>query len=179
LLGAGEIKTNQALLAAARAANPAAVIFYKPHPDVEAGLRDGAVPDADSYADAVLTDTDPMTAINAVDQVWTMTSLLGFEALIRGKAVTCTGLPFYAGWGLTDDRGALCARRVARPDVVGLVHATLIDYPRYFDPKTGLACPVEVVVDRLQTGDIPALSRWNRTVAKLQGAFASYAHLWR
>ena len=32
---------------AARAANPGAVILWKPHPDVEAGLRPGAVPDAD------------------------------------------------------------------------------------------------------------------------------------
>jgi capsular polysaccharide export protein len=37
--------------------------------------------------------------INQVNEVWTMTSLLGFEALIRGKSVTCLGLPFYCGWG--------------------------------------------------------------------------------
>ena len=178
-LGAGDIKTNRALLAAARTANPAAVIFYKPHPDVEAGLRDGQVPDATDIADAVLTQTDPITALESVDNVWTMTSLLGFEALIRGKAVTCTGTPFYAGWGLTDDRGTPCPRRFVRPDITALVHATLIAYPRYFDPKTGLACPVEVVVDRLRSGDIPVPSSWNRAVAKLQGAFASYAHLWR
>ena len=108
-----------------------------------------------------------------------MTSLLGFEALLRGKSVTCTGMPFYAGWGLTDDRGLPCARRAARPDLISLVHATLIEYPRYFDPKTNMPCPVEVVIDRLESGDIPKPSRWNRSLAKLQGAFASYAHLWR
>jgi len=178
-LGAGDVNTNRALLQAAREANPAAILIYKPHPDVEAGLRDGAVPDAMTWADVVWAGADPIAALQAVDAVWTMTSLLGFEALIRGKDVTCTGMPFYAGWGLTDDRGAPCPRRSARPDIIGLAHAALIAYPRYFDPKTGLACPVEVTVDRLQTGDIPAPGRLNRTIAKLQGAFASYAHLWR
>ena len=43
LLGAGAIRTNRALLEAARSANPKAVILYKPHPDVVAGLRKGAV----------------------------------------------------------------------------------------------------------------------------------------
>lgn len=178
-LGAGEIATNRALLAATRAANPAAVILYKPHPDVETGLRQGTVPDALDFADVVLIDVDPITALDAVDHVWTMTSLLGFEALLRDKSVTCTGTPFYAGWGLTDDRGLPCPRRTARPDLIALTHATLIAYPRYYDPKTGMACPVEVVIDRLQHNDIPAPSRANRAVAKLQGLFASYAHLWR
>ncbi|MEL6570632.1 MAG: capsular polysaccharide biosynthesis protein [Pseudomonadota bacterium] len=178
-LGAGEICTNQMLLAATRAANPAATILYKPHPDVEAGLRDGVIHNAERFADIVLTDVDPIPAIMIADEVWTMTSLLGFEALFRGKTVTCTGTPFYAGWGLTDDRGKPCLRRCAQPDITALVHATLIDYPRYFDPVTGLACPVEVVVDRLEHGEIPQPSRSNRLLAKLQGAFASFAYLWR
>jgi capsular polysaccharide export protein len=60
--------------------------------------------------------------INQVNEVWTMTSLLGFEALIRGKSVTCLGLPFYCGWGLTRDRQEV-PRRHARPDILGLIHA--------------------------------------------------------
>lgn len=108
-----------------------------------------------------------------------MTSLLGFEALLRGVKVTCLGTPFYAGWGLTDDREMPIERRIALPSLGQLAHAVLIDYPRYFDPKTGLPCPVELVVDRLATGDIPKAGRLNRMTAKLQGIFASYAHLWR
>ncbi len=177
-LGAGEVRTNLALLQTARAANPAAVILYKPHPDVEAGLRPGVVADT-SLADAVLGRTDAVAALMAVDEVWTITSTLGFEALLRGKRVTCLGQPFYAGWGLTDDRGGAPSRRTARPDMAALVHAVLIDYPRYFDPVTRRPCPVEVVVDRLAAGDVPTLGRWNRALSKLQGALASYAHLWR
>ncbi|MDX8354411.1 capsular polysaccharide biosynthesis protein [Cognatiyoonia sp. IB215182] len=178
-LGTTDIKTNRDLLQAVRAANPAAVIAYKPHPDVEIGLRPGTVPDADSIADAILYRTDPIAALSQVDEVWTMTSLLGFEALLRGKRVTCLGSPFYAHWGLTDDRAMPIPRRTARVDLAGLVHATLISYPRYYDPVTGLACPVEVIVDRLENDDVPRPGRMNRTVAKLQGALASFAYLWR
>jgi len=178
-LGAPDIHTNRALLEAARAANPAAILLYKPHPDVEAGLRPGAVPDAGRIADRVLDRTDPVAAINAVDEVWTMTSALGFEALLHGRRVTCLGQPFYAGWGLTDDRAMPLPRREARPGLEGLVHAALIAYPRYHDPVSGRPCPVEVAVDRLASGTIPAPGLANRALAKLQGAFASYAYLWR
>ncbi|MDO6733807.1 capsular polysaccharide biosynthesis protein [Octadecabacter sp. 1_MG-2023] len=178
-LGATDINTNRALLAATRAANPAAVILYKPHPDVEAGLRDGHVPDAAELADVVLTHTSPIAALDAVDVVWTMTSTIGFEALLRGKDVTCFGTPFYAGWGLTDDRAIPTPRRMARPTLAQFVHAVLVDYPRYFDPVTSQPCPIEVVIERLETGTLPRPSRANRLLAKVQGVFASYAHLWR
>ncbi|SEV98685.1 capsular polysaccharide export protein [Cognatiyoonia koreensis] len=179
LKGCSDITTNAALLDAVRAANPAAVLVYKPHPDVEAGLRDGDVPHAAEIADVVLTQTDAITAIDAVDEVWTMTSLIGFEALLRGKKVTCFGTPFYAGWGLTDDRAMPVTRRVATPDLTALAHAVLIDYPRYFDPVTQMPCPPEVAVDRLADDDLPKPGAGNRTLAKLQGLFASYAYLWR
>ncbi|MGB3407854.1 MAG: capsular polysaccharide biosynthesis protein, partial [Jannaschia sp.] len=108
-LGTSEITDNAGLLAAARVANPSAFIVYKPHPDVEAGLRDGAIAAAD--ADLVARDADPLALIARASSVWTLTSLLGFEALIRNTPVTTLGAPFYAGWGLTDDRGRVPARR--------------------------------------------------------------------
>lgn len=178
-LGTSDICTNLGLLRATRQANPAAVILYKPHPDVEAGLRIGAVENAQDYADVVLHNTDAMAALSRVDEVWTMTSLMGFEALLRHKQVTCLGQPFYAGWGLTQDRSAPLPRRVARPDLTALVHAVLIDYPRYFDPVTGGPCPVEVIVDRLASGDIPQPKLWARSLSKVQGLMASYSYLWR
>ncbi|SFS04230.1 capsular polysaccharide biosynthesis protein [Yoonia litorea] len=178
-LGATDIKTNKDLLAAVRKANPAAKIIYKPHPDVEAGLRPGKVDDADHIADVVLENVHSVAAIEAVDEVWTITSLLGFEALLRDTPVTCLGMPFYAGWGLTDDRAMPITRRTARLDLTALVHGALIAYPRYFDPVTRLPCPPEVIVDRLENDDIPPPGAANRALAKLQGAFASYAFLWR
>jgi capsular polysaccharide export protein len=176
--GTDEVSTNLGLLQAARAANPDAVILYKPHPDVEAGLRGGAV-DAAELADVVLRHANPIAILDHVDEVWTMTSLLGFEALVRGVQVVTLGAPFYAGWGLTDDRGDVPPRRRADLTIEGLVYAALIDYPRYFDPLSGSACPVEVVVERLRDGGVPHPGMANRLLAKLQGAFASQAHLWR
>jgi capsular polysaccharide export protein len=188
-LGAGDVRTNLGLVQAARAANPDAVLIYKPHPDVEAGLRPGKIDPAllADLVDQIADHADPIALLDQVQQVWTMTSLLGFEALIRGKQVTCLGAPFYAGWGLTHDLGPVPQRRVLQPDGTPqfrpsldlLVHATLIAYPRYFDPVSRLPCPPEVVLDRLRSGAVPRLSLAHRLLAKLQGQFASHAGLWR
>ena len=174
-------RTNLALLERARAENPDARIVYKPHPDVEAGLRPGAVPEAklDRFADLVVREADPAALVAAVDEVWTLTSLLGFEALLRGKPVTCLGAPFYAGWGLTRDLGPVPARRAARPSLEALAHAALVAYPRYRDPVSGLPCPPEVIVERLASGQAGRSAPGLRALAKLQGLFASYAFLWR
>lgn len=179
--GAGEVRTNLALLQAARAANPGAVLLYKPHPDVEAGLRAGAIAPADlqGLADAVVPGADPARLLAEVQEVWTMTSLLGFEALIRGLPVTCLGAPFYAGWGLTRDLGPVPPWRGPGPDLARLTHAALIAYPRYWDPVSRRPCPPEVALDRLASGEIPHPGRANRFLSKLQGRFAGLAHLWR
>ncbi|MGR3467724.1 MAG: capsular polysaccharide biosynthesis protein, partial [Shimia sp.] len=177
-LGTTDIRTNTALLAAARAAHPKAAIVYKPHPDVEAGLRAGHVADT-SAADLVARDADPLTLIDWADEVWTMTSTIGFEALLRGTPVTTLGAPFYAGWGLTTDLGEVPARRRARPSLDAFTHAVLINYPRYRDPVSGLPTTPERIVDRLSQGTIPRPGAAHRLLAKAQGALASYAHLWR
>lgn len=179
LTGCTGVASNLDLLRAARDANPDAVILYKPHPDVEAGLRKGAVPGAHDIADVVLEHADPVALLDAVQEVWTLTSLLGFEALLREVPVTTLGVPFYAGWGLTQDLGDVPPRRRTQASLDALVHATLIAYPRYYDPVTDLPCPPEVVVRRLAEGKLPGPGVANRLLAKLQGVFASQAHLWR
>jgi capsular polysaccharide export protein len=180
-LGAGEVRTNAGLLARARALMPEAMILYKPHPDVVAGLRQGMVP-ADvlaQCADAVLEGGDPAALLAQVDGVVTMTSGLGFEALLRGVPVTCLGAPFYAGWGLTHDLGPVPQHRRARPSLAALAHAALIAYPRYHDPLTGLPCPPEVALDRLADGAGLRGRPGLRALAKLQGWFAGWAWVWR
>lgn len=174
-------RTNLELLKRVRAENPEAVVIYKPHPDVEAGLRPGAVPDEDltQYTDLVSNNTAPIPLIEACDEVWTLTSLMGFEALLREKPVTCLGTPFYAGWGLTRDLPPKPERRNARPNLVALAHAALITYPRYHDPVTGRPCPPEVIIERLTTGETGPNAPGLKALAKLQGLMASYAFLWR
>ncbi|GIX14230.1 MAG: capsular polysaccharide biosynthesis protein [Paracoccaceae bacterium] len=181
-LGAtGPVRDNAGLLAAARAAEPGAFVIYRPHPDVAAGLRPGAIR-AEGLADAVLPEASLAALLARADAVWTLTSLGGFEALLRGVAVTCLGAPFYAGWGLTRDLGPVPARRRARPTLAGLVHAALIDYPRYVDPVTGRACAPEVIVARLAARDPRmgrAPSRLAGGLARLQGAWPRGRWPWR
>lgn len=143
--------SNIELLWRVRENEPGARIAYKPHPDVEAGHRRGAVDDNAimSIADEIIRDIPISSLIAAADEVHVNTSLAGFEALMRGKPVTTYGVPFYAGWGLTHDRGPVPARRTARRTLDELVAATLLLYPRYLDPVTGLPCPAEVLVSRL------------------------------
>ncbi|MEM8820192.1 MAG: capsular polysaccharide biosynthesis protein [Pseudomonadota bacterium] len=150
----GPARSNLELLRAARAANPHAFLIYKPHPDVEAGLRVGRIPldEAEALADLVAHRASAPALLERADAVWTLTSLMGFEALIRGVSVTCVGTPFYAGWGLTADLGIVPMRRQARPSLTALIWAALIAYPRYVDPETRLPAPPEVILVRLAKG---------------------------
>jgi capsular polysaccharide export protein len=156
LMGGCGLVSNLELLSRVRERAPDAYIIYKPHPDVLAGHRRGVIPDRDClrFADEIVGDVPIASLISMVDEVHVNTSLAGFEALMRGKKVTAYGVPFYAGWGLTEDLGPVPARRTARRTLDELVAATLLIYPRYLDPVTGLPCPAEVVVERLSvTGE--------------------------
>ena len=149
------LASNLELLSRVRAQAPDAYILYKPHPDVLAGHRRGAVSDAEClrYADEIMGDLPIASLIAMVDEVHVNTSLAGFEALLRSKAVTTYGVPFYAGWGLTNDLGPVPGGRTTKRTVDELVAAALLLYPRYLDPVTGLPCPAETAVLRLCTTD--------------------------
>jgi len=148
-LGCTDIRTNSGLVEAARRDFPDAFLIYRNHPDVTAGNRPGLL-DAGAMdaVDAVADDLDIIDCLNACDRLVTLTSLSGFEALMRGKAVTTYGRPFYAGWGLTDDRTGPFERRGRRASLEELMHATLIDYPLYVTP-TGWPCEAEDLVEAL------------------------------
>lgn len=154
ILCGGAGLTNLDLLKAARAIEPDAWISYKPHPDVVAGHRKGHIAEAEvrKFADELASDGSPNQWIAQADVVHVITSLTGFEALLRGKDVVTHGVPFFAGWGLTRDLGPVPARRTRRRSLDELVAATLLLYPRYVDPVTRLPCPVEVVVERIERG---------------------------
>ena len=155
-LGGGGVRGNLDLLGRVRRANPDAFILYKPHPDVEAGHRKGAIPDrrAREFADAIVRDRSTAALLADIDELHTLTSLAGFEALLRRRRVVVYGRPFYAGWGLTADMTS--AGRGRRLALEELVAGALILYPRYLDPVTRLPCPPEIILERL---DAPALWR--------------------
>jgi capsular polysaccharide export protein len=160
-LGTRKITTNLDLLKAARLRHPHAYLIYKPHPDVEAGYRKGRIAPAAmrQYADVIVTNISMPSLLETIDRVETLTSLTGFEALLRGKSVTTHGQPFYSGWGLTEDLDPPL-RRTRKLSLDELLAVTLILYPRYVDPVTGRHCEVETILVRLeealqQRGEFP------------------------
>ena len=169
-LGGAGVQGNLDLLKRVREAEPDAHIIYRPHPDVQAGLRRGHLSDAvvHEHADALDSGAPLMTLVQAVDEVHVLSSLTGFEALLRDRPVTVHGMPFYAGWGLTRDLAEPNPRRGRSLTIDQLVAAALILYPRYLDPVTGLPCGPEIMVERLGGGSTSSTS-WLIRMRTLQG----------
>lgn len=152
--GCTDIKTNLGLLQAARKSHPNAFIVYKPHPDVMSGNRIGKLTVAQSqeFADHVEQDLCVVSCIEGCDVVHTMTSLTGFDALLRGKKVVVYGQPFYAGWGLTEDvveDGVAFRRRQRNLTLNELVAGTLLRYPIYWDWDLKGYTTCEAVINRI------------------------------
>ncbi|MES2999092.1 MAG: beta-3-deoxy-D-manno-oct-2-ulosonic acid transferase [Pseudomonadota bacterium] len=166
--GTIDVRTNIELLREVRKARPRAWVVYKPHPDVAAGLRAAgqgegeAARHCDEIADGSMNDL-----LAQVDEVHVMTSLAGFEALLRGRQVACYGMPFYAGWGLTDDRHAN-PRRTRRLSLDELVAGALVDYPVYLSRVTRRRCTPEQAIDEIvewrqrRPDGIPTWRKWLR-----------------
>ncbi|WP_374055177.1 hypothetical protein [Rossellomorea sp. FM04394] len=138
---------NNDLVRAAYEENPDAEIIYKPHPDVLGGYRK-AYSNPMDVTDIAKVVTEPLGLVDAletIDHVYTITSLAGFEALIRGIKVTCFGAPFYAGWGLTDDRQET-PRRNRKVTIEELFAAAYVIYPRYLNPDTNERIDLEEAI---------------------------------
>ncbi|MCV3422606.1 capsular polysaccharide biosynthesis protein [Campylobacter lari] len=136
------------LLQSVRKANENAFIVFKPHPDVLSGNRKGLKDKSIilKYCDEIIENVSIDSAINACDEVHTITSTSGFDALLRGKKVVVYGKPFYAGWGLTSDLYEI-PRRTRVLSLEELVAGVLILYPRYIHPKSKNLCEVELALD--------------------------------
>ncbi|MFK8077527.1 MAG: capsular polysaccharide biosynthesis protein [Granulosicoccus sp.] len=149
--GCQEVNTNAALLRAVRKIRPDAWIVYRPHPDVLAGNRKGKVDPftEQSCADVVDTESSIINCIEACDELHTMTSLSGFEALMRDKRVVTYGAPFYSGWGLTEDH-VVNERRSRQRTLDELIYLTLVKYPRYVDIASGEFVSAEQMVRAIQ-----------------------------
>ncbi|MBM0637574.1 capsular polysaccharide biosynthesis protein [Campylobacter sp. VicNov18] len=136
------------LIKEVRNKNQNAYIIFKPHPDVLSGNRKG-LKDKKlilQYCDEIIQDCSIDSAIKIADEVHTITSTSGFDALLRSKEVFTYGMPFYAGWGLTKDKYK-CERRTRKLNLEELVAGALILYPRYINPQTKTLCEIEVCLD--------------------------------
>ena len=176
------------LLEAALDEHPHAPVWLKVHPDVIAGRRRGHFEALSAATSARVTliagDVHPPALLEVCRAVYVVSSQMGFEALLHGRPVRCFGLPFYAGWGLTEDHLPAPARRRGQPRTLAdLVHAALIEHPRHLDPETGRRCEPERLIEHLALqrrmrarwpAQVQALgfSRWKRPIVQafLQGS---------
>lgn len=148
--GGVDVLTNADLLQAVRASNSDAFIIYKPHPDIVHSVRSKGkteLIDSNGY-NLKVCDLSLNDCLAYADEVHTISSLSGFEALIRNIPVTCYGLPFYAGWGLTEDRHQI-KRRTRKLNVLELIAGALILYPTYIHPRSKLYCTPEDLIAEL------------------------------
>ena len=149
--GAAKEGTFGRMLAAAQAEHPGAEILVKVHPEVVSGAKRGYLAEQARAIDGVRVIAErvnPWSLIEVVDHVYVVSSQLGFEALMAGVPVTCFGAPFYAGWGLTDDR-LVIPRRAARLKLAEVFAAAYFDYAIYADVGSGQRISFEAAVDQL------------------------------
>jgi capsular polysaccharide export protein len=139
------------LLQTVRTNAPDAYILYKPHPDVLSGNRQGHVNEGlGTWFDELIVDVPIARCLECVDEVQTISSLVGFEALLRQLPVVCHGQPFYAGWGLTRDLSPI-PRRTRELTLPMLVAGTLMRYPRYYHFPSGCFCSAAQMADAIST----------------------------
>jgi capsular polysaccharide export protein len=150
LKGCNKKWTNNDLVRLARKENPDAEIIYKPHPDVLTGRR-AIQSNPNEIAHLAKVIVEPLSLVDSfqtVDHVYTITSLSGFEALLRGIPVTTVGAPFYSGWGLTDDR-QVTNRRTRKLTIEEIFAGAYILYPRYVDPYSKESLSLKETIKRI------------------------------
>lgn len=150
--GLANAKSFDRMLEAALDENPGCPIVVKVHPQVFAGRKRGYFRAMrgirDSRVQLIGEDLHLPFLLEHAQAVYTVTSQVGFEALLWNKSVRVFGMPFYAGWGLTGDDLSAPTRR-QKCSLPSLVRAALIDYPIYIDPATARITTVEETIARV------------------------------
>lgn len=108
-----------------------AEIYIKLHPRVITGEKRGYFAGRINVdrVKVIKENYNPIDLLQYFDAVFTVTSQLGFEALILNKEVFCFGMPFYAGWGLTRDFKS-CNRRKRKRSILELIACSYIEYQK-------------------------------------------------
>ncbi len=147
--GVADDSSFEKMLDAALAENPDSEIWIKVHPDVVLGTKKGYLGShlPDNPRIHILADkVNAQSLFPYFEKVYVVTSQLGFEALWHKKNVVCFGVPFYSGWGLTDDR-VPCPRRKQTHTIESLFAAACLKYTRYIDPETFERCELENILE--------------------------------
>ena len=105
-LGGADANSFREMLYYAQEDNPGARIVIKTHPETGSGHRPGYFSAGDESGRVSLCSdpVSPWHLMEGATAVYTVSSGLGFEAIFSGHKPKVFGQPFYAGWGLTEDR---------------------------------------------------------------------------
>ena len=145
--------TFSKMLEAALREYPNSEIIVKTHPDVLTGKKRGCfkLENKNPRIHILVENLNPYVLFQYVKHVYVATSQLGFEALMAGKSVTCFGMPFYAGWGLTDDRLdanlPVFERRNVKRSLEEVFAAAYISYSLYVHPDSHNSCELEDILN--------------------------------
>ena len=148
--GLGSDETFERMLQCAIEENPDADIIVKTHPDTMTGNRGGYYTGLKQERNIYTQTTpiNPISLIKYVDKVYVCSTQFGFEALMCEKDVRVFGMPFYAGWGLTQDE-QVCTRRSNKRSLEEIFYFAYILYSHYVNPDTGKRCEIEEAMDYL------------------------------
>ncbi|WP_420604666.1 hypothetical protein [Methylobacterium sp.] len=92
--------------------------------------------------------TNSYSMFEVADEVWTLSSIIGFEALLADKVVRCFSPTFYSGRSLTIDEPVLPHHPTERT-VYEIFYAAYVMQSRYFNPSTGKKCSLPDFLDYL------------------------------
>jgi len=148
--GLAEQFSSQQMIQSAIEENKGCEIYLKVHPDVLAGKKRSNIDIvlAKKHCKIITEDINPIVLLEAFTKVYTQTSQMGFEALLLDKEVVCFGMPFYAGWGLTDDRISI-DRRKRKLSVKEIFAAAYLLYTRYYNPYENRACDIVEAIETI------------------------------
>ncbi len=115
--------------------NPDAKVYLKIHPDVLSGKKKSDIDIREAKKKCIIIEknVNPISLLKNFTKVYTKTSGMGFEALLVGCKCVCFGMPYYAGWSLTEDK-TQCERRKRELTLEELFAAAYILYTRYYNP---------------------------------------------
>jgi len=130
--------------------NEGADVFVKVHPDVLTGKRKSSI-DIDlakKYCKVITENTNPVMLLEEFDKIYTQTSQMGFEAAFLGKEVITFGMPFYAGWGITQDK-LKNERRQRKLTPLEVFAAAYILYSSYYNPYEKRECDIIEAIETI------------------------------
>lgn len=145
----GHIEDFQTMVHDACTSYPDKTIYFKRHPD---NILSNNISFLNLNYDNLIVVPDEVSVTDLLDYcgyIYTVSSQVGFEGLLRKKKVYTYGKPFYSGWGLTVDRNKTERRNKIRT-VEELFYVACIKLSVYFNPLNDEMMSIEDSFDYIK-----------------------------